>query len=314
MMDLNRARLRSRYRITGSLVTDTALHIGGGRESSPITDSPVVRNPDGRPFIPGSSLKGAFRAAVERLVPLLNLRTCQLQEGFPDCLSTNRSLSECYGVISGQQGRNIGRDPDTAEALTGLEAAVQRLAPESPALVGLSELHSPGQIVTEEHLLALLDALLCDTCKTFGSVHLISSAFFSDLQVTGEWHDMFQVRDGVGIDRDSERAKDQIKFDYEVVPPNTAFSFELSLENPTERDLGLIAVGLQEFLQGAVPIGGIRSRGLGRCHLAPGQFQVESIDLSNFEQLRSYLMHGILQTQDATAFVATHVDWLMGTR
>ena len=32
-----------------------------------------------------------------------------------------------------------------------------------------------------------------------------------------------QIRDGVGVDRDSERARGGIKFDFEVVPPQVAY-------------------------------------------------------------------------------------------
>ena len=300
MSDLNRANLRSRYRISGRLVLDTALHIGGGRELSTITDSPVVRNPAGEPFIPGSSLKGAFRAAVERLVPLLNLRTCQLAEGYQDCLSTNQELSAQYRVLSAQVGRRLNDSQDTKDALEsfGRSGWLEEMAKD------------PECKLTDEHLLGLLDEYLCDTCKTFGSVHLASVAFFHDLPVEGEWYDTFQVRDGVGIDRDSERAKEQIKYDFEVVPPQTAFAFGLTLENPTPRDLGLIALGLQEFVQGMVPIGGIRSRGLGRCRL--DDLKVESVNLQDWQQRRDYLVERKMVEQDGTAFIAQHMDALVG--
>ena len=57
MHTLDRSQLRGRYRITGDIVMDTALHIGG-HGTSTITDSPIIRNGDNQPFIPGSSLKG----------------------------------------------------------------------------------------------------------------------------------------------------------------------------------------------------------------------------------------------------------------
>ena len=105
----------------------------------------------------------------------------------------------------------------------------------------------------------------------FGSTHLASAALFHDAPLTHLWRDLpelpTQIRDGVGIDRDSERAVKGVKFDFEVVPAQTTFEFNLVLENPTDEALGLIALGLQEFRGGMVALGGIRSRGLGRCHL-----------------------------------------------
>src|SRR5579859_2177650 len=79
---INRYELRNRYVFTGKLVMLTAFHIGGGvgRMAMSASDSPVVLTPEGVPFIPGSSFKGALRSAVEKLVPVLpsNWFTCSL--------------------------------------------------------------------------------------------------------------------------------------------------------------------------------------------------------------------------------------------
>src|ERR1051325_310264 len=66
-------RLQSRYVFRGELVLQTALHIGGGDTTLGATDSPVLRRFDGQPFIPGSSLKGAFRSTVDKLAAALDL-------------------------------------------------------------------------------------------------------------------------------------------------------------------------------------------------------------------------------------------------
>lgn len=285
---LNRSTLRSRYFFAGTLVLDTALHIGGGRESSTVTDGPIVRDSLGRPLIPGSSMKGAFRASVERLVPNLaglGFRTCQLVDGFADCLSTysERGLTEA-------QKRSTTRKP-TREDYAHISEAVGRrflnAAEDGAVLQRLGRTEWLEKMPTEEHLLDLLAEFLCDTCQTFGAVHLAAVARFHDLPVQKPWAETTQIRDGVGIDRDSERAMDQIKFDYEVVPAQTAFEFKLTVENPTPHDLGLIALGLQEFVQGMIPLGGIRSRGLGRCHLQA--VTVAILDFSNPASLKAYL-------------------------
>src|SRR5262250_2325553 len=63
------AAMQNQLVIRGNLVALTALRIGVGR-SSTITgnDLPVLRDAMGAPFVPGASLKGAFRARVEALV------------------------------------------------------------------------------------------------------------------------------------------------------------------------------------------------------------------------------------------------------
>ncbi|HIK11561.1 MAG TPA: CRISPR-associated RAMP protein [Oscillatoriaceae cyanobacterium M33_DOE_052] len=57
---------KNRLKIEGTLWTVTALRIGAGRSTEPIgSDLPVIKDALGRPFIPGSSLKGALRSRLE---------------------------------------------------------------------------------------------------------------------------------------------------------------------------------------------------------------------------------------------------------
>ncbi|GIV06140.1 MAG: CRISPR-associated RAMP protein [Fimbriimonadales bacterium] len=60
----------NRLRITGELVARTGVRIGMSAETAlpTATDLPVIKDAYGRPFIPGSSLRGAVRAYVERIV------------------------------------------------------------------------------------------------------------------------------------------------------------------------------------------------------------------------------------------------------
>src|SRR5947209_6259584 len=80
----NRYELRNRYLFEGRLVMQTAFHIGAGSGKATLShsDSPVVLTPEGKPFVPGSSFKGALRSTVEKLVPNLpskaELFTCGL--------------------------------------------------------------------------------------------------------------------------------------------------------------------------------------------------------------------------------------------
>lgn len=63
------AALRNRLVVRGDLVALTAFRIGAGRDSRINSNNlPVLRDASGAPFVPGASLKGAFRARVESLV------------------------------------------------------------------------------------------------------------------------------------------------------------------------------------------------------------------------------------------------------
>jgi hypothetical protein len=78
---------------------------------------------------------------------------------------------------------------------------------------------------------------------------------------------LIEVRDGVGIDRDSGTAAEGVKFDYEVVPSLTVFRLYLTAENLESQHVALLGLGLLEMMNGAVPLGGKSTRGLGRCRL-----------------------------------------------
>lgn len=63
------AALQNRLHVRGMLVAQTALRIGSGRSNNVIgNDLPVLRDSLGAPFVPGASLKGAFRARLEALI------------------------------------------------------------------------------------------------------------------------------------------------------------------------------------------------------------------------------------------------------
>lgn len=65
----HRIQVRGRVFVTGSIEAVTGVHIRGGRMAAAIggPDNALVRNPvTGRPYIPGSSLKGKLRSLLEK--------------------------------------------------------------------------------------------------------------------------------------------------------------------------------------------------------------------------------------------------------
>src|SRR6266498_2980855 len=54
--------------LEGDLHCDTGLHVGAGKGSLEIggSDNPVVKDAFGRPYVPGSSLRGRLRALLEQ--------------------------------------------------------------------------------------------------------------------------------------------------------------------------------------------------------------------------------------------------------
>lgn len=262
----NRFQLRNRYLFNGRLVMQTALHIGGGKARLSASDSPVVLTPTGVPFIPGSSFKGALRSTVEKLVPML-----------PE----TAGLSTC-GLI----------EPDRDELQRMNPTQRQRLCPTIHQNdITLRRRNDPAK--ADEIMKEALETL-CNTCRLFGSPFAASHVNINDLYMPADAiSDVVQIRDGVAIDRDSERARDGLKYDFEVVPVGTAFDLEITLENATQQDIQLLCVGLSEYVHGFGIVGGKRSRGLGACkieNMTVSALELEVDEATRSERLRDFLL------------------------
>jgi len=229
----------SRLHVIGTLQLQTAMRIGaGGVSGATEQDLPVLKDLVGRPYIPGSSFKGAYRAHLERLLRGIHPRLA--------CISVPRAEKP---------------SPDTAGCLTQQEVGdlkdeIERRFRDRPA----------------EGDAALCQTLLersCRVCRLCGAPWLASKLMVRDMPVAeATWFGHYLVRDGVGIDRDTETAAANLKYDFEAVPAGTEFAFELVVDNATETELGLALLGLREFEDGLVTLGGGRSRGLGKVKLA----------------------------------------------
>jgi hypothetical protein len=73
-----------------------------------------------------------------------------------------------------------------------------------------------------------------------------------------------ELRNGVGIDRNRELAAIGVLYDFEAVPPDTPFELRVTMDNPTDEEVGLLLYLFQELDFGHLTLGGKTSRGLGR--------------------------------------------------
>jgi len=139
--------------------------------------------------------------------------------------------------------------------------------------------------------LALTQAILGGTdlvSRVFGSPWIASKFQVRDLTVFPDtWFGQYQERDGVAIDRDTETAADGKLYDFQVVPAGTPFEFKAVVENAENWELGLLMIGLHQFENEMIPLGGGRSRGLGVVKLEiTDSWWVEP---ANSEELLDYL-------------------------
>lgn len=67
-------RLIGKLFLEGDMVCETGLHIGAGKGSLDLggADNPVVKDAFGRPYVPGSSLRGRLRALLEHAAGLVS--------------------------------------------------------------------------------------------------------------------------------------------------------------------------------------------------------------------------------------------------
>jgi CRISPR-associated RAMP protein (TIGR02581 family) len=233
--------------LRGTLTLRTGLRVGAGRDPLlEVSELPVIKTVDSLPYVPGSSFKGAWRAATEALL-----------RGLPDSRAKNLA---CLSVP-----RDEGTVPPPICLTT---AAVGRLKTTPPEKWG-SILDGRAAQVKGKSVDEALRLLSCRACRVFGAPWLAGKVLVKDLMLAPNWENLVepQVRDGVAIDRDKGSAADKRKFAYEVVPADTPFAVEIVVENPSDAELGLAWLGLRSFQQERIPLGGARSRGLGWCVL-----------------------------------------------
>lgn len=237
----------NKYLFKGSLHFSSALHIGGGQLNETNTDLPIVKTPDGLPYIPGSSIKGVFRSLTERIATQINgLKSCLLSSENKECYSSEKSKWKPDADFDGNPVKK-----------------------------------------TETQIFNELEQGLCNTCKLFGSTHRASKVFFKDLNIQ-QWAEMTQIRDGVAIDRDSGTAVPNLKYDYEVLPVDAMFAFQIMAEDLDDTDLGLLSIGLNELVSGNFQVGGKTTRGLGNCQL--DNFEIYKSDWEDPEKFKKYIL------------------------
>ena len=82
--------LKEIYSVKGQIRLKTGLHIGGSKDDIEIggIDMPVIKHPNGEPYIPGSSLKGKLRSFTEwieqKIEPDGRVHTCS-EKNCPVC-------------------------------------------------------------------------------------------------------------------------------------------------------------------------------------------------------------------------------------
>ena len=105
-----------------------------------------------------------------------------------------------------------------------------------------------------------------------GRIHISDMKILSDVDSI--------KRDGIKIDRNTGATERGAKFDYDVLPSGTKFEFVMELENLEKYQINLVALALQDILDGDL-FGGKLSRCIGKCRLDIKE--IEYVDRSNLK-------------------------------
>lgn len=233
------ATFRNRNFIRATLVMETGLSVGASLSLEPTSsDLPVVRRPDGQPYIPGSSVKGVLRFQTERLLRTLGRK--------PHLWACDPLADLCVPATDGDKGGNA-----TASRQVLMEKA-EKEANETKR--SADEIFAEGVF---EHS--------CTACRLFGSTAFASRVACKDAYLVNSDRlpYLIEVRDGVGIDRDLGAARTRIKYDFETVVPGSRFGIEMVAENLEDWELGLLLTVLNWWGEGGFAVGGKSSRGPG---------------------------------------------------
>lgn len=183
------------------------------------------------PFIPGSSIKGMIRAYAEKICRSLR------DDPVPVCLPY---LDPNSKPLKGEERQDA----------CGLR--FEKLKKDKKLE------NIPSQDVYR---------LSCPVCRLFGSHgfagRLATADGYLSEQFKGQGKALFEIRDGVAIDRLTGGTAGGAKYDLEVLTRGE-FSTTLDIRNFELYQLGLIALVLRDLEAGLVRIGFGKSRGLGR--------------------------------------------------
>ena len=120
-----------------------------------------------------------------------------------------------------------------------------------------------------------------------GRIHIADMKILSEIKSI--------KRDGIQIDRETGATKKGAKFDYDVLPSGTKFEFVMELENLEKYQINLVALALQDILEGDL-FGGKLSRGIGKCRLDIKE--IKYVDKSNLKEYLFGRKMGTLKKED----------------
>ena len=208
----------------------------------------------------------AFRlrhhAALERILLFDYALTCRtgLHIGAgktPDLVGSDLPILRDAGgrpLVPGSSLRGVLRSG--VEALCRSLALDRALASTPPAAPG-----APPEVLAGWRKMDIVDRLFGRVAQQKGDFSYGSRLQISDARATADVQ--VELRDGVGISRETRTAAGGVKFDLEVIPAGTRFQGSVRFKNPSDYEVGLVAQAFWMLDAGVLLLGGKGARGLG---------------------------------------------------
>lgn len=223
------SEFQNRYLISAVLELEKPMHIGKGTSLEPVgTDMPVIIDQQGKPVIPGSSVKGVLRSEIERILRTLGAQQKKIEGRI---IRACDSSDQCPNLSKEERDKLVRECTENAK-LNGAKFAEE------------------------------IFSRLCTACELFGSGESASHVMIKDMSLCSE-RIRTELRDGVAIDRDTGTARSGALFDFEIVPVGAEFAFEAILENVEDWQVGLFGIALKLWERGEIAVGGKTTIGMG---------------------------------------------------
>jgi CRISPR-associated RAMP protein (TIGR02581 family) len=277
-------RFNNRVEIQATLAAQSGLYIGAGQESfQPMAvQGAFVKDSLGRPFIPGSSIKGVLRSFLESVQHLV---------------MTDTAPAKPQGsvVVACKHRRGAsGRNELSIDDKKGRDAYRKHLKDQN---------REASDNKLEELFAQEVEAQSCPACQLFGSQVLAGKVKCADavLAHPENWLKT-EIRTGNAIDADTHTTITGALFDTEVVPADTEFSFKIVAENLTQDQAQCLGEILSFFAEGGINLGGRARGGLGHVILKDIRLKT-----SNFVRGGSFLPKTVVRESVAIDQIANEI-------
>lgn len=272
------------YVIDGRLINVEPLRIGKGAGELGEVDLPVIRLPNGNPFIPGSSLKGVLRATAELIARSEGLEVCEPSpsiESFNKCSLNAELLTKIYYALI--SGKSIDSN--------WFNKLVSDLERKYRGKVSNGVFNDIRGTFNNEGIEGVIKKYVpCPICQLFGNTSLASHIDVMDSIPERDIHVLSRTR--VSLDRFRGAVTSRALFTYEYVPPGVKWRLKLIirnidlLNNGTKPKILRSLFSLLVYNEGLITIGGMRSVGLGYIKLLIDETKVIKYIIRDFRLIK----------------------------